>query len=433
MQDLKDRLVAAYTALMQRIYGKRSRDQIALVLRLENTELLVDYLGQAGVAHLLVQMSVRMARVVRPHDPVQIAAPGLFAITLRTRSATEATRIAKRLQHSCQAAFSTGGMSVTPVLTGVLVQNMQERHVPTAALLNCGHAMLKHVRDDQLGQITLHAFSPEMAPAPMVASIAEAVDADQIEAYFQPQICCNTGRVEGFEALARWNHPQRGLLTPAAFMPGMSDEDHIALTRAMLRQALAALRKWETAGLSVPTVSVNLTQAELSDPGFADLVLWELDRQDISPPRLVLEILESIGPINSSALAQLNLDRLSKAGCQLDLDDFGTGFASFDSIRHFGVHRIKIDRSFVSNCHSDARQQRMILAILALAEKLGLATLAEGVENPEEHSFLAQIGCDQVQGYAIAPPLSLDRSVEFLAHYAQTRPEIPALLRRKAG
>lgn len=433
MQNFIDRLRTAYRGVVRKTLGRRSRDRIALVLRLENTELLSDHLGQAGFAHLLVQMSIRMTRVVRPHDPVQITAPGLFAITLSTRSGGEAMRIALRLQQSCQAAFNVGGMSVTPVLTGALIQNMQDRHVPIPALLGCGHSMMEKTPDDQLGQITLHAFSPEMAPAPMVASIAEAVKAGQIEAYFQPQICCNTGRVEGFEALARWNHPQRGLLTPAAFMPGMNDEDHVALTQAMLRQALTALRKWDAAEMSVPTVSINLTQAELADPGFADLVLWELDRQDIAAPRLVLEVLESVGPINSSAQARLNLDRLSQAGCQLDLDDFGTGFASLDSIRHFGVHRIKIDRSFVAGCHSDASQQRMILAILALADKLGISTLAEGVESPGEHSFLAQIGCDQVQGYAIAPPLPLERSLAFLAHYTQSRPALPELLRRKAG
>lgn len=435
-----DRLRTAVAPMLRRInrsthlhpWKTRSRDRIGLVMRLENTELLADYLGQAGFAHLLVQMSLRMTQLVRPQDPVQIAAPGIFAITLRTRSEIEAMRIAQRLQSNCQSHFSVGGMTVTPVITGVLVQNPGPRHVPTQALLGHGHAMLEQLASDRLGHITLVAHDGARQSA-LAATVAQAAEQGQIIAWFQPQICCNTGAVVGFEALARWNHPARGLLNPGAFMPGMRDPDHLALTQTMLRQSLKALRRWDAAGWSVDTVSINLTHADLADPGFADNVLWELDRQDIAPRRLVLEVLESVGPINSNADIASSLSRLSAAGCQLDLDDFGTGYASLDSIRQFGINRLKIDRSFITACDSDPGQRRMVLAILALAERLGIATLAEGVETPAEHSFLAQMGCDHVQGYAIAAPMDIDRTMDFLALYDINRPELPDLMTRRVG
>ena len=440
MRKFLDRLRQALAPMLRRInrsapmrpWKIRSRDRIGLVMRLENTELLADYLGQGGFAHLLAQMSIRMTRLVRPHDPVQITAPGVFAIILRTRSEIEAMHIAQRLQANCQSHFSVGGMTVTPAMTGVLILNPGPRHVPTAGLLGHGHAMLEQLDADRLGQITLVAHDGEHQAA-LAATVAQAADAGQIVAWFQPQICCNSGAVIGFEALARWNHPARGMLNPGAFMPGMRDADHLALTQTMLRQALAGLRRWDAAGWSVDTVSINLTQADLADPRFADSVLWELDRQDIAPRRLVLEVLESVGPINSSADIARSLSRLSAAGCQLDLDDFGTGYASLDSIRQFGIHRLKIDRSFVTDCDSNPAQQRMILAILALAERLGIETLAEGVETTGEHSFLAQIGCDHVQGYAIAKPMGIDQTMEFLMLYDVNRPTLPDLLTRRAG
>ncbi|MDO5703541.1 MAG: GGDEF domain-containing phosphodiesterase [Paracoccus sp. (in: a-proteobacteria)] len=418
---------------MRMMLGHRSRDRLALVLRLENVELLTEYLGHAGFAHLLVQLSMRMTRALRPQDPVQIAAPGIFTVLLRTRSEVEAMRIAQRLQAGCQQPIQVNGRVVTPILTGVLIENSGAGHIASHDMIGFARDRMSEITPEDLGRIMLipHDYTWRRASQP--STIAEAVAEGQIEAYFQPQVCCNSGRLMGFEALARWNHPGRGTLGPTAFMAGMNDLDHAALTHQILRQALTALRRWDAAGWDVPSVALNVSPSALADAGFADMVFWELDRQEIAPSRLVLELLESVGPINSCERSRDNIARLSEAGCQIDMDDFGTGYASLGSISHFGVHRIKIDRSFVAECHVDPAQQRMILAILALAERLGIATLAEGVETSEEHSFLAQIGVDQVQGYAIAKPMPVDLCSEFISGYQRKQSEIGDLLSRRAS
>lgn len=413
--------------------GGRSRDRLALVLRLENIDLLTEYLGHAGLAHLMVQLSMRMTRTLRPQDPVQIAAPGIFTVLLRTRSEIEAMRIALRLQAACQEPVQVSGRVVTPVLTGVLIENTGAGHVPGHEMIGFARDRLAEVAAEQLGRILLIPHDHRWRRPNQPSTVAEAVAEGQIEAYFQPQICCNSGRISGFEALARWNHPGRGVLGPFTFMAGMNDLDHAALTHQILRQSLAALRRWDAEGRDIATVALNVSPSALSDAGFADMVFWELDRQEIAPRRLVLELLESIGPINSCENTRNNLTRLAEAGCGIDLDDFGTGYASLGSIRHFGVHRIKIDRSFVAGCDTDPGQQQMILAILALADRLDLTTLAEGVETTGEHSFLAQIGVDHVQGYAVAPPMTLDAACDFIANYQLTQGEISDLVRRRAG
>ena len=422
-----------FAAPLLNLFRGREADRLVLVMRLENVDLLTQYLGHSGFAHLLVQISMRMTRVLRPHDPVQINAPGIFSVLLRTGSEVEAMRVALRVQASCQTPFQVSGMTVTPVFSGVLACGDAASQASNHLLIGSARERLEEFDAEELGRILLVPHNGGHRGPSLPATVAEAVAEGQIEAYFQPQVCCNSGRLTGFEALARWNHPVRGLLLPAAFLPGMNELDHAALTHQILRQSLAALRRWDAEGWDVPTVSLNISQPELSDSGFADMVFWELDRQDVAPGRLVLELLESIGPINSCDKARANLARLAEAGCQIDLDDFGTGYASLDSIRHFGVNRIKIDRSFITGCNHDAEQQRMILAILSLAERLGLSTLAEGVETIEENAFLTQIGVDQVQGFAVSPPMPLDRACTFIADYQKKQGEIAALFRRKVG
>ncbi|MBU3031664.1 GGDEF domain-containing phosphodiesterase [Paracoccus marinaquae] len=407
--------------------------QSVLLLRLENVEPLAEHLGKAGFSHLLVKLSMRLSRAIRPDDPVQIIAQGLFGITLRNRSEEEAMRIARRLQDRAQKLVPVAGLSVTPVLSGVLVHAGNAIPRDPVAMLRSARSRLDDLAAERLGTIALFDHDSEIQAPDLPATIAEAAAAGQITAYFQPQISCHSGEVTGFEALARWQHPTRGLLLPGSFMARMGEQDHKALTLAMLRQAIAALRSWDAAGWQVPTVSLNISNSELSDPGFAAGLLWELDRQDVRPDRLVLEVLESVAPVTSSPAVRANISALSRAGCRLDLDDFGTGYASLDAIRQFGVHRIKIDRSFVMGCDIDDAQQRMILAILALAERLGISALAEGVESREEHAFLAQMGCDEVQGYAIARPMPLSETLDFLLDHARHRGALPAVPRSNAG
>ncbi|MDP5307594.1 GGDEF domain-containing phosphodiesterase [Paracoccus spongiarum] len=413
--------------------ARTSQTRSVLLLRLENTELLSKHLGKAGFNHLLVNLSMRLGRTIRPEDPVQIIGTGSFAITLRGRSEIEAMRIARRLQDNAQRKVAAAGMTVTPVLSGVMVHAEAPGMATLSDLVDQARSRLEDLATDRLGQVVLFDHDPRLSAPDLPATVTEACAAGQIVAHFQPQLSCHSGEVTGFEALARWNHPTRGLLLPGGFMPQMGEADHKALTLSMLRQAIAALKAWDAEGWEVPTVSVNISNCELADPGFAPGLLWELDRQDIRPDRLVLEVLESFAPVTSSPEARTNLATLTKAGCRLDLDDFGTGYASLDAIRQFGVHRIKIDRSFVLGCDVDPAQQRMILAILALAERLDIAALAEGVESREEHAFLAQMGCDEVQGYAIARPMSLDATRDFLRSHARRAGDLPSVLRKNAG
>jgi len=401
-----------------------------LLLQLENAEVLARNLDKAAMSHLLVQLSMTLGRAVRPYDPVRILAPGLFAFVLRNRKDRDAMQVARRLHQQGQVPIALAGQTLTPVITGALIHADAPDLPSIDALIDNARHRLQSVADDDLGRLKLHPYDISLTAPRLVATVSDAIDAQQIEAWFQPQVCCHSGAITGFEALARWNHPTRGILAPGIFMPQMTEADHTALTQTMLTQSLQAIKAWDAAGFNVPTASINISNNELSAHGFADCLLWELDRHEIRPERVVIEVLESVGPVTSNADVRINLRKLSKAGCHIDLDDFGTGYASLDAIRQFGIHRIKLDRSFVTGCDIDQAQQRMILAILALAERLGIAALAEGVETREEHAFLAQMGCDEVQGYAIARPMPLTATMDFLRRQTAAAADLPSIAKR---
>ncbi|MFB2533132.1 EAL domain-containing protein [Paracoccus sp. p3-h83] len=271
--------------------------------------------------------------------------------------------------------------------------------------------------DQHRSQPTVIA-APQGGQAGMVndpARLAAALESGQIRAHFQPQLSADTGEITGFEALARWHHPDLGLLRPATFLPGIERAGLLRrMGEVMLTQAIDAMRIWSRAGYDVPAVSINVTHEELRDPLFATRLAWNLDRYELAPHRLVIEVLETVAADPARGQIVQNLRAAAAIGCRLDLDDFGMAPGALECLRDFPVHRIKIDRSFVTRCDHDPDQRRMLSAVLSMAERLHLQTVGEGVESAAEHGMLAQLGCDHVQGYAIARPMTLRETTLFI-------------------
>ncbi len=238
-------------------------------------------------------------------------------------------------------------------------------------------------------------------------SISRAIESGAIHPFFQPQVSLETWDVTGFEALARWTHPEKGLIPPAEFLPQIEELGMMPqLGFCMLDSALKALRDWRDAGFDVPTVSVNFSSEELRNPNLVKYVSLGLAKFDIAPESLVVEVLETVVAQQRRDGIQDNLRALSQLGCVIDLDDFGTGSTSITSIRRFGVDRIKIDRSFISHCDGDTDKQSMIEMIVAMSNKMSVGTVAEGAESDAELAFLQRTKCESVQGFGIAPPLA---------------------------
>lgn len=203
------------------------------------------------------------------------------------------------------------------------------------------------------------------------------------------------------------------------------------LAEIMLYNALSALVTWDKAGLKVPSVAVNFSASELRNPRLPERIKWELDRFDLQPARLTIEILETVVAQAGNDVIVSNIARLAELGCGIDLDDFGTGHASISTIRRFAVRRLKIDRSFVTRVDQDREQQKMVSAIVSLADRLGLQTLAEGVETAGEHAMLSQLGCGHVQGFGLARPMPLEATTEWIIQHAARTDRLPRIGARR--
>ncbi len=379
------------------------------------------------------QLAGRLRSALRSRDTVSRIEENLFAVCLapvRQLDLGNMLHMAARLQIALEQPIAVDGATayVTASVglaldTGLKNTGTQERTGP--ALLNSATIALAEAR--RHGPSATRAFSREMerpaAPCSrtLLLEAAEALENGQIQPWFQPQISTDTGRVSGFEALARWCHPDRGLISPAEFLPALQQGARMErLGEVILYNALAAVKHWDAEGLDVPHVGVNFSPEELRNPGLVQKIEWELDRFDLTADRLSVEILETVVASSPDDTMVRNIAGLSRLGCQIDLDDFGTGHASISSIRRFDVQRLKIDRSFVMKVDRDPEQQRMVSAILTMAEQLGLATLAEGVETAGEHAMLAQLGCAHVQGFGIGRPMPLDQTADWTrAHLAK--------------
>lgn len=233
---------------------------------------------------------------------------------------------------------------------------------------------------------------------PKQHELQQALDEQQFRPYFQPQICAETGNLIGVEALARWEHPQRGLLSPVCFIDPLYQYGMVArLNWQMLTQAINRCRQWLDQGIEVP-VSVNVAPSELLDVTFADRVFALLERYGLPGQLLCLEITETEGYGDLSSLLE-TASRLRLQGVKLAIDDFGTGHASLLHLVQSPVSELKIDRVFIANMLKDIRYRSAVHASLTMAKHLKIHTVAEGVETLAQVEMLQEMGCNSLQGF----------------------------------
>lgn len=425
------------TALAHVLQAAPARTSACLMVHIDEMEAARDRLGAEGTDEIIRRCGERLSTALRDTDVVARAGDHVFGIVLgpiRSASLDVIEGLARRLQAAVAEPVAIGGGTAHMTASiGVCTPDQVGSAEPRAILAGAEAAMDEARR---AGPASLRVFSPDLRErrtrhADLAASVEEAFAAGRIRPWFQPQICTDTGVISGFEALARWHHPDRGVLTPAEFL-GPVDEAGLMprLGETMLYHALSALVSWDRAGVNVPSVAVNFSAGELRDVGLADRVKWEVDRFDLRPARLTVEILETVAAQSADDVIIRNIEAFGTHGFNLDLDDFGTGQASISNIRRFHVNRIKIDRSFVARLDEDPAQRAMVSAILSMAEHLGVQTLAEGVETVGEHSILAQLGCSHVQGFGIARPMPFEDTIGWIRAHNAKLSNAPAIGRR---
>ena len=259
-------------------------------------------------------------------------------------------------------------------------------------------------------EATIRLHAPPRASVERVKVVGTTVTLDEIvdglrkrefEPYFQPKIELSTGAIKGVEALARWRHPEKGIVMPEAFIKPLEDSGNIdSLTMTMLEMAAICCKTWRRSGLDA-TVSVNLSLTSLADIGLADHVTELVQAQNLEPRQMVLEVTESAAT-NHLGNTLENLSRLRMRGFGLSIDDYGTGYSSMQQLSRIAFTELKIDQSFVHNACWQQSSRVILESSLDMAKRLNITAVAEGVETQLEWDLLKTLGCDLAQGYFIA-------------------------------
>ncbi len=429
----RERVEKALDNVLQ-IARPNGRTTASLVVELDDYTKLLTRLGHKASDEILRRTADRLRGVLRDDDMIVRLDGAEFAIALapvRRADLESLIQISARLQSAVSEPISLDATTVYVSCSVGFCLSTRAPETNGEAMLEAAEQALNNAKLN--GPSAIRGYSSEMqhkakARHALIEEVTLALEDGQIQPWFQPQISTDTGEVSGFEALARWNHPERGMIAPCDFLPAIEQAGMFErLGEVILYHSLTCLKKWDKAGFRVPQIGVNFSDSELRNPKLVDKIRWELDRFDLTPDRLNVEILETVIADTDDDIITRNIAGLAALGCAIDLDDFGTGHASISNIRRFAVERIKIDRSFVMKVDTDPEQQRMVSAILTMAEQLNLKTLGEGVETVGEHAMLAQLGCTHVQGFGLARPMPFADTLEWMQKHREKLGETPKI------
>ena len=400
-----------------------------LFLDLDGFKVVNDSLGHTAGDHLLMGIGRRLEECVRGGDTVARLGGDEFAIVVNEiRDVADALRMAERVQQEIGLPFLVGGHEVfTSVSVGIAVSDARYER-PVEILRDADTAMYRakalgtshHVVFDQ----AMHTNA--MHRLKLESDLRRAIERNELRVHYQPIVEIATGRAVGFEALARWQHPERGLVSPAEFIPAAEDTGLIIpLDLWVIREAAERVRAWHARYPHLPPahLSVNLSSKQFGQPNLLERLDAILEATGFEPTCLKLEVTESVIMGQPDAAAD-KLRQIRSRGVGLSMDDFGTGYSSLSYLHKFPFDTLKIDRSFVRRISSRGDNAEIVSTIVALAHNLGMRVVAEGVETPEQAERLRGLKCEFGQGFFYARPLDHEAAEAFLtAQYA------PALCR----
>ena len=419
---LRDRTSKALSTL------SRDAQQVALLyMDIDGFKDVNDSLGHACGDTLIRELGSRLQGLLRSSDTLCRATGDEFVILMPdVENAESVGLLAERILHGLQRPFLLHGHLQTISLSlGAAVAPHDGQDCETL-LRNAETAMYQAKQD---GRQTWRFFDSTMnqqalARLQLLNDLRQAIAQHQLQLYYQPQIDLASGRLSGVEALVRWQHPVRGMISPAEFIPAAEESRLIIpLGEWVMRQACAQAASWQRQGLALPQVAVNISAIQLQHGHLEESVLQALADSHLPASLLELEITES-SLVDKTEQVIDSLKRLKAMGVNLSIDDFGTGYSSLAYLQTLAVDKLKIDQSFVRDLTLNQDNRAIVSAIVQMAHTLGLACIAEGVESQDIAAALHRLGCQQAQGYLYARPLPADELQTLLqdwpaAHWAQ--------------
>ncbi|NEX64000.1 putative bifunctional diguanylate cyclase/phosphodiesterase [Noviherbaspirillum galbum] len=378
-----------------------------LVLALYRFTSIYDTLGHEVRDTLLRDISQRFRATLRDEDVLCRLDGDRFAVALLDIQKREhAGIVAQKLLSSLDAPFLIDGHNLR-IGASIGIAVYPEDGMETDTLLRFADSARTRVH--QSGEVGYMFFSAEMNQRAkehlwFESELRRALAESQLQLHYQPKVSLRSGRIVGAEALLRWKHPERGMVSPGIFVP-VAEETGLILSLGdwVLEEACRQIRQWKDAGLEVPPIAINISSRQF-DAALPERVHAVLDKHQLPPNLLKLEITESLLVRGAENVIPI-MNQLVAMGLALALDDFGTGYSSLAYLKKFPISTLKIDRSFVIGLPHEENDCAIARAIVTMAQQLRQEIVAEGVETREQMSFLRDLGCDQLQGYLFSPAL----------------------------
>jgi EAL domain-containing protein (putative c-di-GMP-specific phosphodiesterase class I) len=335
--------------------------------------------------------------------------------------ATDAVRVAQRIQEELTLPFSLDKNSAFATASIGIALSSTGYERPEDILRDADIAMY---RAKENGKARYEMFDHGMharavSRLQLESDLRQAIEKEEFCVYYQPIVSLQTGRLAGFEALVRWNHPRHGLVSPADFIPVAEETGLIVpIGEWVLNEACTRIRQWQINSPSHRSLglSVNLSARQVAQPDLLEWIKKALEKSKLSPNCLKLEITESVVMENAEAAA-LMFKQLRSLGVQLSIDDFGTGYSSLSYLHRFPLNYLKIDRSFVTRLTEN--DNAIVRTISTLARNLGMEVIAEGIETEEQYQQLKALGCEFGQGYLFSRPVDNRAVLHLLAQDAR--------------
>ncbi|MFD2174122.1 PAS domain-containing protein [Rhodobacter lacus] len=386
----------------------QKRDCTLIRIDLDHFKYVNDTLGHEAGDLVLVRVAEVLQETLRASDFAARIGGDEFSILLRAGSnREEASAIVERLQARLSEPLLFEGRQCRFGASFGIAQTEDLGQMGSEIQLFADAALY---RAKNTGRNRMEFFTPELhtnllLDRRLAAELQEGLDRDEFVPFFQAQVAAETGMLTGVETLLRWQHPERGILAPDAFM-------HVAeqlrlvpeIDRVMMEKSRGALARWRARGLKVPKISFNVSAGRMNDPDVVQSARSMVDGET----RVTFELLESIFVEEESDAFRFHLDAIREAGIEIEIDDFGSGHASIIGLMQIAPSALKIDRRIIDPVARDPRAASLVRAIIEIAETLGIGTVAEGVETEAQADILRGLGCDILQGYLFSMPLSAE-------------------------
>jgi len=431
LTDLPNRALFA-ERLESALSGVPDGESVAVLLMdLDHFKYVNDTLGHEIGDLLLREVAARLRVAVRRAGSTVARLGGdEFAILLPGEWAEGARRVAAALLRTLEAPMTLGS-HVVDVRASVGITACPEHGHQSSTLLRQADIAMYAAKRNNLGIIIWDDRYSQQGHErlSLMSDLRKAVDGNELSLVYQPKVALAGGPTQYVEALVRWHHPTRGVVPPADFIPFAEQIGYIrAITQWVLARAIAQCAAWRGEGLPI-NVSINLSARDLIDDSLPDRVAGLLQVHGCAAQWIALEITES-AILDDPGHAVDNLKRLSALGCKLSIDDYGTGYSSLAYLRRLPLHELKIDKSFVMGMVRDASDHVIVRSTIDLAHNMGLAVVAEGVEDEATLEHLRSLGCDMVQGFFLSRPLPPEQVPGWMRAPAVHRSGEPATLRR---